>query len=389
MVSNNGSNLSHSDCMLSEVLSANPKLDLKIATAGQKPIAAIFILIGLLGIAFNISVIITLRKKPLSDRVRENLSNLSSFNTLLTNLAVADLLAAIAVTLIGVKTIYIIVAAEDSYNENKKAPSNIKDLITGSNGICKISYLFFFLTNFVSILTATSMAVGSYRGIVIGSMRRAGSTRLSRKKMALLLTVIWCTAIASSIPTYYIVEVTPAVYNRCFFTHHLPNGFSTFNLAFTIFITAIFYFTPAFVMMFCYIRIDRELKKHSQLKLQTLATTSSTRFSNGAEQQKYQNSNKKAQKPAVVLSIIVAAIFLITMLPFMVYLWVIAISKCNADEILQIVLVDRSHLWILFEVAHILYVMPPLVNPICYSFCIPSFQRKFKEMCGEFNEEDS
>lgn len=361
-------NTYNSTCILYGKIKKNININLPAVIHGQKPISAIFIVIGIFGIILNILVILTILNKYSGKKTannRQNFTHTTTFQMLLVNLAVTDLLEAVAVVILGAKTIYIINATSDNISKHH-LQKTINDLFRSTNIICKVSYSFFFLTNFVSVLTLSSMGIERYRAIVPGAMQPIGTIGLSRWKMRFLLVGIWIISILGATLTFNIVEVTKGVYNRCLFAHYLPNGIGSFNLIYTICISTVFYCLPGMVMTYCYIHIIKELLHH------TNNLTNSNQSMNSI------NTNRNDEKQAAISLIIVTAAFFFMMTPFLIYLWVIAISHCNADEILHSLFIEGSDAWVLIEVSHILYILPPLVNPICYSFSNYRFRQNFK-----------
>lgn len=358
-------------CTFLPDLLENPVIDLNKTIEGQTLIAVIYIIIGIVGFILNIIVLSILKKKSISN------SNLLS--SLLMNLALADLLSALAVTLLGIKTGAIILITEHINLTNAPYHSKLYNyslqISYSTNIICKFTYAFFFLTNFVSTLTLTCMGIERYHTLVVQKFRMKGKTKI--QKIIGLLISIWFLSITGAITLSWIVEITPRVYNRCFFANHHPCGYCYFNTISTILTTSIFGLIPACVMLYCYIHLARFLLKYRIERRQSFVN-SEFKIVGGL-------SHRVREKEVAYLSITVTVMFVMTVTPFIVYLFSIFITQCNGDEILHYLTLKGSSSWIFIEAAHVLFVLQPLINPICYSFCNRSFRRSLCSRCESSN----
>ncbi|EDV19332.1 uncharacterized protein TRIADDRAFT_62236 [Trichoplax adhaerens] len=385
----NGGNLKCSDrncpneCIYFDIIEKNPIISLNKTVEGQDLVSGIYIGIGIIGIIFNALVLVTLKKKQVSKS--------KIFRSLMMNLAIADLFSAAAVSLLGIKTIAIILSTKNINLINVPYLSALfnysLELSKGTNAVCQVSYIFFFITNFVSTLTLTCMGIERYRALIVNQMCKVSDERSETWKIRGLLASIWIVSTVGSIPFAWMVEVTPRVYNRCFFAHHHPCGYCHYNLIVTILTTCIFGLIPAVIMLYCYIHLARFLLKYGKERRASFSHQDSAIIKRSAPNSPA--AQKLREKQAAFLSIIVAFLFLLTMTPFIAYLLFISISHCNGDEILHVLNVMKSNLWIGIEAAHMFFVLPPLLNPICYSFCNRSFRLALMSLCKKMTLENS
>ncbi|RDD38739.1 rhodopsin [Trichoplax sp. H2] len=326
---------------------------------GQDVIAYTYIGIGILGCLLNIIVLFTLLKFQLTK------SNV--FRMLLRNLALADFLSSIGVILVGAKTLIII----DVISNLKSLSDSLDEKILASlTNMCRASYVIFFITNFLSGLTITVMAVERYLVIIVRKFRGLYQNDLKPWKLYVLLAGIWATAIAGSIPYFISFEITDRVNNRCFFSIDTSMVSCIYNIILTISTTSVLCVAPSFVMVFCYFKIARYLFSHRR------PDTEVNRRRNG--------QNFTADKQAGLISILIAIFFILSMTPFMAYLIFVSINYCNADEVIVYWINSKSYFWITaHEIAHYLFILPPIINPLCYSFSSTQFRRAINFSCKD------
>lgn len=327
-------------------------IDLNKIIAGQNFIAGAYISIGAVGTLLNAFILWILTK------VR--LTNSRAFRLLLTNLVVADLLSAVGVILLGGKTLYIIdTTKNNSYNASYQNNMNVhsKEILRTINALCNSSYIIFFLTNFVSALTLTSLAIERYRVFIVHGTREAKHIQTSCCKITFGLFSIWIISIAASMLFLQLFELTSVVNNRCLFANH-PR-YCYYNNIVTMTIAILFCAIPAATMIICYCSISIYLFKHHSPKREDAAVK---RFS--------------SDKQAAILSIVITIIFIVTMTPFMAYLVSVTWTYCNADEFLIYMIVFKFDGRVRFdEAAHFLFILPPMINPLCYSFSSSRFRQ--------------
>ncbi|EDV19333.1 uncharacterized protein TRIADDRAFT_62237 [Trichoplax adhaerens] len=330
------------------------QIDLTAIVAGQDVISSIYICIGVIGTLLNgLVVYILVNKKILRSRILRHL---------MINLAVADLCSALAVILLGTKTFYII-----NFSSSTRMNQEVNLSLFGQelNGICKSSYIIFFMTNFVSTLNLTIIAIDRYRTFVVNNMVSIRSKQVSLGKIRLLIACFWVVSIGFAFPFIETFELTPRVNNRCLFAHSYKH--CTYNIVLMAIVLSLFCVLPAVIMIFCYFNIILFLRKH--------ATGTKNLLNNNKENQARDLNHTK-------LFVVITFAFTITVTPFMGYLIYVSWTNCNADEILQYLLTKSAYGWIAFhEVAHFLFILPPIINPLCYTFSSRSYRKAILNGC--------
>ena len=349
-------------------------LNLPAIIAGQDVIAGIYISIGLIGVILNGMVIYTLIKNQIAQSYTSR--------SLLTNLALADLFSAVAVILLGAKTLYIInfsrmaITVTNSSN-NKPSFSNVT--IQGLNDICKSSYVIFFTTNFISILTLTALAIDRYIAMIVHHMQMINREKANRRKTQLTIIFIWVFSICSAVPFIPTFELTSSVNNRCLFAHHYL--YQSYNITLTVTLSVLFCALPALILLFCYCRIAIFL--YNRAKDMKSAQQHILKSDHRSDNNQIGSLMRSREIKLTILTVTFTVIFIITTMPFIGYLIYVSGTHCNADEVLQYLIIKKAYGWIGFdEAAHFLFILPPVLNPLCYSFGNERFRKAILSKCS-------
>ncbi|RDD38745.1 Beta-2 adrenergic receptor [Trichoplax sp. H2] len=321
---------------------------------GQLAIAGIYIFIGILGLILNTVTIVIYAIKFRT--------KITTFHTLIMNLALSDTLCSIAIILLGAKTILI------DMSSRSQPIDTLKAALSANNAICKFSYVIFYMTNSVSTLTITGMAVVRYMSLLARNITEYQTYNAKPRRRIFVLIIIWALAISSAIPVFRIVELTPGVKVRCFFANYHDEG-CFYNLGYIISITILLCIIPMVTLLYCYIYLAKFLFRQQTERRESFseANLNSTAF----------RTRSIKERRAAILVISVTIIFISTSIPFIVYQWIISVSQCNADEILIFWMYKSSSNWIFYEIAHLLFILPPILNPICYT----CFNSNFHNAC--------
>lgn len=335
---------------------------------GQIPIAIMYIIIGSIGFILNFFVIIVHTCKRKSSFTK------TTFRALIINLTVADGLSSAAVIALGGKTIATI---NDNINgsisngiDRNSALFNFA--LAKNNIICKTSYVIFFLTSFVSTLTITGMAIMRCLYLLRENIHDIQNQMLQRKKLIIAFSIIWGSSIGFSIPIFRMVEISSGVPVRCFFASCGKEGID-YGFNYILAITLVFCAFPMLTLLICHACLARFLLRLKVNRAKNLPNCANTQI------------REKLERRAAIIVNFLTLVFISTSVPFIVYQWIFSVSNCNADEMIYYWIITNSSDWIFYEISHLLFVLPPLLNPICYSMLNEGFRTSCSSLCKTEN----
>ncbi|XP_055863434.1 beta-1 adrenergic receptor-like isoform X2 [Biomphalaria glabrata] len=250
-------------------------------------------------------------------------------NLFLVNLAVADLLVGLCVVPFTVTTLM----------ENR--------WIFGNGAVCMFNGWMNSFCLISSIHTLMYISIHKYFSIV-----RPLSNPLKLSYIIGMMAAAWLwAAICSTMNvTGLIVEHKPGT-SQC--GPRYPNDLQMFIIHAIIQITCIV--IPFLILVFCYIRMFQEIKRHSQ-RMRTNSTVA-------------EDLILSQQKKVAVTLLIVLATFVVMALPYFAY--------ANYTTVVK----DKKHFSIyLNPVAYTFLFMSSMCNPIIYAFRSPAFREGYKEI---------
>lgn len=201
--------------------------------------------------------------------------------------------------------------------------------------------------------------------MIVHHMQMINRERANKVKTQLVILFIWIFSICSAIPFLETFELTSSVNNRCLFAHHYL--YQNFNIVLTVILSVLFCGIPALILLFCYCRIAIFL--FNRAKDKKLTQQQILKSENRSDNKRSGGLIPSRETKLTILTVAFTCIFIITTMPFIGYLIYVSGTHCNADEVLQYLIIKKAYGWIGFhEAAHFLFILPPVLNPICYSF---------------------